>query len=126
MEEKRGFKKFLQDAGIFLIGASLFTGCMIASAGIVTFPNIAKISAPLVCPQQELEVVSQKFSYKPGQSGVTREFYCVDLAKLEKKPANLKVIVSTFVIFTLSSFVAYFLIWKLTKLLPKKRDPLDF
>ena len=70
---------FLSRFGVSLFGVlpiSLFIGVMIASAGVAVHPPIAFIATPLVC-SGEVEVESQNYSYRPGQSGVTRTIYCL-------------------------------------------------
>lgn len=58
-----------------IAGVSLFLGLMVAVAGGAMFPSILEPGAEMVC-QGEVEVVSHHYSYKPGQSGVSRTFLC--------------------------------------------------
>jgi hypothetical protein len=53
---------------------SAFAGAMLATAGIAVFPSLGVIARPFLC--EGLGVVSRSYSYKPGQWGVTRTFYC--------------------------------------------------
>jgi len=57
--------------------AGIWTGFMIATAGIAIAPSLGKIAAPFVC-DGGFSIKSTHYSYKPGQSGVTRQFYCQD------------------------------------------------
>jgi hypothetical protein len=71
-------RSFWSRHGLTLIGAlpvSLFIGLMLATAGVAVYPPMAFVAKPLIC-SGELTVESQNYSYRPGQSGVTRTFWC--------------------------------------------------
>lgn len=63
--------------GTVLLGVALFSGTMIGTAGGAMFPSIAMRPAALVC-DGTVELESHSYSYRPGQRGVTRSFFCVD------------------------------------------------
>lgn len=56
-----------------------FIGIVFLSIGLgVIFPTITMIGAPLSCPAPgQFELFSQGYSYRPGQHGVVREYYCL-------------------------------------------------
>ncbi len=56
-----------------------FIGIVFLSIGIGSmFPTLTMIGAPLSCPAPgQFELFSQSYSYKPGQHGVVREYYCL-------------------------------------------------
>ena len=82
---------------------SAFAGLMVATAGVAVFPDIGVISKPFLC--DGLAVVSQHYSYKPGQSGVTRTFYC------GSDVVTWKVMFFTFLIYT----AIFFGVWTVLK-----------
>ena len=52
-----------------------FGGLMVATAGGALHPPLIMAAAPYVC-DGTVELQSQNYSYKPGQRGVSRTFYC--------------------------------------------------
>lgn len=56
-----------------------FIGIVFLSIGLgAIFPTITMIGVPLSCPAPgQFELFSQGYSYKPGQHGVVREYYCL-------------------------------------------------
>lgn len=77
-ERARALRKIL----LGLIAVALgwcFIGIVFLSIGLgVIFPTITMIGAPLSCPAPgQFELFSQGYSYRPGQSGVVREYYCL-------------------------------------------------
>lgn len=69
--------------GLALVSA--FIGFVVLAIGVgAIFPSMLQVSAPLACPAGAFDVVSQSYSYKPGQSGVSRTFICT-LASGEKR-----------------------------------------
>ena len=111
---------FLSRFGVTLLGvlpASLFVGLMIASAGVAVHPPLAFIATPLVC-SGEVEVVSQNYSYRPGQSGVTRTIYCLSGgqgAKPAREDITFKAMGASFLVYSLLAFVALQLLWWLLR-----------
>ncbi len=68
--------------GVFALGvigvvllASLFAGLMMATAGGAVYPPIVTVAGPFAC-KGEVETVSQRYSYKPGQQGISRQIFC--------------------------------------------------
>ena len=92
---------------IVVLPVSLFIGLMLATAGVAVYPPIAFIASPLVC-SGEVEVVSQNYSYRPGQSGVTRTFYCAS-GNVGGKPVRdditFKAIGASFLVYSAIAFV---------------------
>lgn len=87
---------------IRLLG-SAFAGLMTSTAGVALIPGLGMISKIFVC--DGLSVVSQHYSYKPGQSGVTRTFYC------GSETVTFKVMFFSFLIYTAIFFVGW-TVWK--------------
>ena len=58
-----------------LLPVSGFGGLMVATAGGALHPPLIMAAAPYVC-DGTVELQSQSYSYKPGQRGVSRTFYC--------------------------------------------------
>ncbi|MGH8459520.1 MAG: hypothetical protein ACRESV_09230, partial [Nevskiales bacterium] len=75
-----------------MLGVSLFLGLMCVSLGTAFTPLMA-IGGPLVCGDREFGIDSQRYSYKPGQTGVTRSPYCIDEQTGEKKSVTFPLIV---------------------------------
>lgn len=112
---------FLSRFGVSLFGVlpiSLFIGVMIASAGVAVHPPIAFIATPLVC-SGEVEVESQNYSYRPGQSGVTRTIWCTTSAAAGGKPAReditLKAMGAAFIVYSAIAFVLLQLLWMMMR-----------
>ena len=107
---------FLSRFGVTLFGvlpASLFVGLMIATAGVAVHPPIAFIATPLVC-SGEVEVESQNYSYRPGQSGVTRTIWCLSGGqggKPAREDITFKAIGASFLIYSAIAFVLLQLLW---------------
>jgi Short C-terminal domain len=122
---------FLSRFGPTLFGvlpASLFVGLMFATAGVAVHPPLAFIATPLVCPG-EVEVESRNYSYRPGQSGVTRNLYCLSATgggKPAREDITFAAIGASFLVYTLIAFVllqllAWFLRPRLSALFRRKR-----
>jgi hypothetical protein len=62
-----------------ILAASLFAGLMIATAGGAVYTPLYRAAAPFAC-DGEFTVESRRYSYKPGQSGVSHTIYCKDAA----------------------------------------------
>ncbi|HEX5037249.1 MAG TPA: hypothetical protein VFX30_08840 [bacterium] len=90
---------------IRLLG-SAFAGLMIATAGVAVFPDLGIIAKPFLC--ESLAVVSRQYSYKPGQWGVTRTFYC------GREVVTWKVMFFTFLIYT-AIFFGVWTLWKFVR-----------
>ena len=60
-----------------LVAVSLFAGVMARTAGAALFPSMFRVAGPLICAG-EIDIVSQSYSYKPGQRGVSRTVYRLD------------------------------------------------
>lgn len=83
--------------GVLLL-VSLFVGLMIATAGGAIYPPIVTVAAPLAC-KGEVVTESHRYSYKPGQQGVTREIYCKE-PNGERKEITFQVIGYAFLLYS--------------------------
>lgn len=65
--------------GLVIMAAGwAFVGFVFIAIGLgAMFPRITAIAGPLACPEGQFELVSQAYSYRPGQSGVTRNALCI-------------------------------------------------
>lgn len=55
-----------------------FIGTIIFTIGIgAIFPKLSLIGAPLACPDGSINIISQSYSYKPGQRGVSHSIFCI-------------------------------------------------
>jgi hypothetical protein len=79
---------------------------MIGTAGMAAIPALGKIVSPLVC-ETGLKVQSNYYSYKPGQKGVTRTFYCEDRPG-ERREVSGRVMVLSVPVYSL---LLYLLAW---------------
>ncbi|MBB5708439.1 MULTISPECIES: SHOCT domain-containing protein [Sphingopyxis] len=61
-----------------LILVCAFCGLMVASAGGAIHPPLVTVAAPYVC-DGTVETQSRSYSYKPGQQGIARNIFCLDL-----------------------------------------------
>ena len=66
----------LATTGCIILPASLFIGLMIAGPGTAVYPPVSTVAAPLIC-SGTVEVQSDYYSVRPGESGVSRTIYCV-------------------------------------------------
>lgn len=109
-------RSFLSRFGVTLFAVlpvSLFVGLMIGTAGVAVHPPIAFIATPLVCAG-EVEVESQNYSYRPGQSGVTRTIWCVtrgEGGKPARDDITFKAIGASFLVYSAIAFVLLQLLW---------------
>lgn len=83
----------------FLLCISGFSGLMVATAGGAIHPPVITVAAPYVC-EGTVAVRSQNYSYKPGQSGVSREVLCAG-ADGEVRDITLKTIGAATIYYTL-------------------------
>ncbi len=91
---------------LILFGISLFVGVVILSIGIGSaITPMQAISAPLVCGENALELEKDYYSYKPGQSGYTITWYCVDEAAGTRQDRTFPVVLASGVIYSLVIFV---------------------
>ena len=97
---------------LILLSICLFIGIVIVAVGIgaVATP-LQGISGPIVCGGGQLELVTQEYSYKPGQVGYTINWYCVDPAG-DRQDRTYLVILASGVIYSLVLF-AGLIVWAL-------------
>ena len=91
---------------LILLGISLFVGVIILAVGIgAAITPMQGVSGPLVCGDNQLELQKDYYSYKPGQSGYTITWYCVDEETGAKEDRTFPVILASGVIYSLVLFV---------------------
>ena len=103
---------------LIVLPASLFLGILLGTAGTAVHPPLAFVASPLVCAG-ELTVESRGYSYRPGQSGVSRSFWCEGGAGPDGKPARtdvtLKTIGASMLVYSLIAFVPLWLLGRLAR-----------
>ena len=87
--------------GTFLV--AIWAGFMMATAGAAVYPPVTSIVTPLVCSGQA-QTDSQTFSTRPGETIVTRDYYCVGE---NGKPESVmfKTLAATFAVYAVIAFV---------------------
>jgi len=91
---------------LMLLGISMFAGIVILSIGIgAAITPMQGISAPIVCGSDQLELEKQYYSYKPGQSGYTITWYCVERATGQKRDKTFPIILTSGVLYGVGLFV---------------------
>lgn len=91
---------------ILLAVISLFLGLVIGGAVIGNiYPPIFKISAPIVCPQGQVNIESHKYSYKPGSVSVQHKVYCQASTDSQKQDVTFSAVMVTCLIFSGIFFV---------------------
>lgn len=102
---------------LIVLPASLFFGILFGTAGTAVHPPLAFVATPLVCAG-EVEIESRNYSYRPGQSGVSRSFWCVT-DEAGGKPARaditMKTILAAMLVYSLIAFVPLWLIGRLVR-----------
>lgn len=61
----------------FVLPVSLFLGLLVSTAGAAAWPQITGIATPFICRGQ-VEHVSEHWTVRPNQQGVSRTIYCVE------------------------------------------------
>ena len=84
---------------IGLLCISGFSGLMVATAGGALHPPVITVAAPYVC-DGAVDLRSQNYSYRPGQSGVARTILCTG-ANGEVRDITLKTIGAATIYYTL-------------------------
>lgn len=102
-------------SGLFLLGFSFFCGYFIIAVGLgsVCAP-LYKVAAPIVCSSnQRLEVVQNRYSWRPGAAMWTATIYRVDPETNRKEDCTGLVKLVSGVIYGLGLFVLCLLmIWR--------------
>jgi hypothetical protein len=93
---------------------------MVASAGGAIHPPLVTVAAPYVC-DGTIETHSQNYSYKPGQSGVTRTILCIE-ANGTSRDISLRTIGAAAVYYTLIFLAAGLVLIFLVRLLKPHRS----
>lgn len=84
------------------IGAGLISGGL---GGVA--PAIRNVGLPLVC-RDKLERQTSPFSYKPGQSGISRTTYCVDTDTGRRRDITFQLIAAAGVFYSVAVFMIVF------------------
>src|SRR5689334_621817 len=93
--------------GLIWLGAfsiSIGMGAISGGAGGV-YPPIRNVGLPLVC-EGDVERTSSPFSYKPGQSGISRTTYCVDTATGKRTEITLRLVFAAGLVYSAAVFAA--------------------
>jgi hypothetical protein len=73
-------------AVLTMVGISLFCGVIVIAIGIGSaFPQLDQIAGPIVCGNNELQIVQHVSHYQPGETNWTISAYCVDDKTSEKR-----------------------------------------
>jgi hypothetical protein len=93
--------------GLFWFGVSFFCGYLIISVGLGSVcPFLYKAATPIVCSNnQYLEVVQNRYSWRPGEAMLTATIYRVDPATGQKENRTGLVKLVSGVIYGLGIFV---------------------
>ena len=95
---------------LIVLPVSLFIGLMIATAGMAIYPPVTAIATPLIC-SGEVAYESQRYSYRPGQQGITRTIYCrTGGAKDEGEDITMKAVGVSFLLYSAIAFLLLFFI----------------
>ena len=95
---------------LIVLPVSLFIGLMIATAGMAIYPPVTGIATPLLC-SGEVAHESQRYSYQPGQQGITRTIYCrTGGAKEAGEDITMKAVGLSFLLYSAIAFVLLFFI----------------
>jgi hypothetical protein len=85
---------------------SMFVGIIIISIGLgAALPVIEQISAPIVCPGSKLQLQSDYYYPRPGETDITRTYYCAKTPGEVTKDITFKVMLVAGVEFGLILFV---------------------
>jgi len=89
--------------GIGTLLVAIWAGFMVATAGAALYPPVTALVTPLVC-SGEARTDSQTYSTRPGETIVTRQYYCIGE---NGKPESVafKTLAATFVAYALIAFV---------------------
>ena len=74
------------------LGISLFCGIIILSIGVGSvYTPLNKVAGPIVCGNRQLEIVQNRYSYRPDDTTWTITAYCVDNATNSRQENTLLV-----------------------------------
>lgn len=86
---------------------ALVFGFLMATAGLAVFPAIGQVASPFLCAGS-LQVQSNTYRPVPGQTAVTRNFFCPDGREVTWRAAFVSFAVYSAAAFLLLSLVAVF------------------
>jgi len=109
-------KIFARSVYLGILFVSFFTALLISTAGIAVIPELGDVSGPLVCHNGYLTYKKERYSYKPGQSGTSVDFFCVD-QNGNKKNIGLEVTFYSWIVYGVLLFISlspiYFVVKKI-------------
>lgn len=85
----------------------IFVGAMTSTVGVAIYLPILDVAQPLACPNGEMELLRQGYSYKPGQSGIAMAAYCVNELTGTKEEITSKAAFSAIFIYAAIGYVVY-------------------
>lgn len=99
-------------AGLFGLGISFFCGYLIIAVGLGSVcTSLYKVAAPIICREnQYMEVVQNRYSWRPGAVMWTATVYCVDPVTGQKEDCTSSVKLVSGAIYGLGIFVLI-LLW---------------
>ncbi len=93
---------------LFRLLVSEFFGITVVAIGLgVVITPLLKIAAPFVCPGGDFLLESEMYSYKPGQTGVIRNWYCVTNPSVEPKDVTFIAMLVAGIIYGLIIFILW-------------------
>lgn len=102
------------------LSITLFIGLMVATAGVAVYPPLGNPAGALFCDGR-FSVESRNYSYRPGQSGVARNFYCERDGAREE--ISMTVLGGSFLIYSLGATLLLLpLAWPLRRRLADALD----
>lgn len=93
--------------GCIVLPAAMFAGLMISTAGMAIYPPVTFVANPVIC-SGTIDYVSTSYSYRPGQTGVSRTIYCLSGGpKGARADVTMKAIGASFLIYSGICFLLF-------------------
>lgn len=100
----------------FNFGICLFVGVIIIAIGFgAALPFINRVAAPFSCPGKDLQLSTETYSYRPGDTTTTSTWLCVDKATGAQTDVSFQTVAIAGVIYS----VVLFVIWTIRSLFVK-------
>jgi hypothetical protein len=105
------------------ISLGLLLGLMVPGLGGLIFPSmLINTVGPFITSQNEKIVLeTEDYSYKPGQSGTQYNFYLLS-ASGEKKDITMKLVFTSFAVYSVFFLILFFLIFFLYRKIKYKNE----
>lgn len=98
---------------VFRLLISLFFGVTVVGIGLgVVITPLVRIAAPFVCPRGDFMLESEMYSYKPGQTGITRTWFCVENTNTEPKDVSIGAMVVAGIIYGIIIFILWTILFR--------------